>query len=47
MDWAGWALFGLSESLRLQNKKEEAASVQGEFQKAWEKADVTLSASRL
>lgn len=42
----GWALYGLSESLRLQNKKDEAAAVQAQFQKGWEKADVTLTASR-
>src|SRR5262245_2630488 len=42
----GWALYGLSESLRLQNRKEEADAAQAQFRKAWEKADVTLTASR-
>lgn len=42
----GWALFGLAESLRLQNKKDESDAVQARFRRAWEKADVSLSASR-
>jgi Tetratricopeptide repeat len=42
----GWSLFGLAQSLRAQGKTEEAAAVDARFQKAWARADVTLSASR-
>jgi tetratricopeptide (TPR) repeat protein len=41
----GWALFGLAESLRLQQKEDEAADVQARFAKAWEHADVKLTSS--
>jgi tetratricopeptide (TPR) repeat protein len=40
----GWALFGLHRSLLLQEKKAEAAKVQARFKKAFDKADVKLSA---
>ena len=42
----GWALFGLAQALRAQGKEAEAAEVDARFAKAWEGADVTLTASR-
>jgi tetratricopeptide (TPR) repeat protein len=42
----GWALFGLSQALRAQDLKQDAAKVEQRFKKAWAKADVTLTASR-
>jgi len=42
----GWALFGLAQALRAQNKKEEAAQIDARFREAWARADVTLTASR-
>ncbi len=42
----GWALFGLMQALKAQNKSEEAALVEARFKKAWARADVTLAASR-
>ena len=42
----GWALFGLMQALKAQGKNDEAALVDARFKKAWERADVTLSASR-
>ena len=42
----GWSLFGLARSLQAQGKAAEAAAVEARFQKAWARADVTLSASR-
>ena len=42
----GWSLFGLMQALKAQNKNDEAALVEARFKKAWERADVTLSASR-
>ena len=42
----GWALFGLLQSLRAQQKMDEAAIIEARFIKAWGRADVTLSASR-
>ncbi|HEX7295192.1 MAG TPA: hypothetical protein VF251_05525 [Pyrinomonadaceae bacterium] len=41
----GWALFGLSQSLRAQNRSAEAQKVEKSFQAAWKNADVTLKAS--
>lgn len=38
----GWALFGLEQSLRAQNKNHSAELVQREFQDAWKRADVKL-----
>jgi tetratricopeptide (TPR) repeat protein len=38
----GRMLFGLLESLKAQNKTEEASWVQKEYEAAWSKADVTL-----
>jgi predicted Zn-dependent protease len=42
----GWSLFGLAQSLRAQGKTADAAQVDGNFRKAWSKADVQLTASR-
>ncbi len=42
----GWSLFGLAQSLRAQGKKQEAAEVQQRFEKAWQHADVEITASR-
>ena len=42
----GWSLFGLLQSLRAQGKSEEAAVIEERFRKAWNRADVTLTASR-
>jgi len=43
----GWSLFGLRESLRAQRRGEEAAEVQRRFERAWARADVTLTSSRI
>lgn len=43
----GWALFGLQQALRAQNKAAEANIIEARFKKAWEHADITLSASRM
>ena len=43
----GWSLFGLLQSLRAQGKAEQAATVEKRFHKAWKRADVTLTASRI
>jgi tetratricopeptide (TPR) repeat protein len=42
----GWSLYGLAQSLKAQ-KKDEAAAVQAEFDKAWAKADMKISSSCL
>ena len=42
----GWALFGLMQALRAQNKTADAALIEARFTKAWARADVTLAASR-
>jgi tetratricopeptide (TPR) repeat protein len=42
----GWALFGLTQALKAQNRADDAALVESRFRKAWERADVTLTASR-
>ena len=43
----GWSLFGLRESLRAQRRADEAADVQRRFERAWARADVTLTSSRI
>jgi tetratricopeptide (TPR) repeat protein len=43
----GWSLFGLAQSLRAQGKAAEAAAVDARFRRAWARADVTLTSSRL
>ena len=42
----GWALFGLVQALKAQNKTDAAALAEARFKKAWERADITLTASR-
>jgi Flp pilus assembly protein TadD len=42
----GWSLFGLMQSLRAQGKEEQAVMIKKRFKKAWNQADVTLTASR-
>lgn len=42
----GHALFGLWQSLKMQNRASEAAEVKKRFEKAWVHADVELSSSR-
>lgn len=41
----GWALYGLSASLKAQGKSAEADQAARQFDSAWKKADVILSAS--
>lgn len=42
----GWALLGLTQSLRAQHKDDEAAATEGRFKQAWARADIALTASR-
>ena len=42
----GWALYGLLQALRGQGKIREADEVEARFEKAWSRADVTLTSSR-
>ncbi len=42
----GWALFGLTQRLRKQNKTGEAEAVEERFKKAWARADVALPSAR-
>ena len=41
----GWALYGLAQALKAQNKSAAAVKVNEEFKKAWSHADVSLTAS--
>jgi tetratricopeptide (TPR) repeat protein len=41
----GWALYGLTQSLTAQHKDAEAKAVRQRFDKAWQSADITLTAS--
>ncbi|WP_437579906.1 hypothetical protein [Sorangium sp. So ce887] len=43
----GWSLRGLEQSLRAQGREEEAAAAHERFERAWARADVQLSGSRL
>jgi tetratricopeptide (TPR) repeat protein len=43
----GWALFGLEQALRAQNKTADANAVRARFEKAWQYADVKLTSSVL
>ena len=43
----GWALFGLAESLQLQGKSAEAATVRARFRAIWAKADLQIKSSCL
>jgi tetratricopeptide (TPR) repeat protein len=42
----GWALYGLWQALRAQNKKDQAELVEARFNEAWARSDVKLNASR-
>jgi tetratricopeptide (TPR) repeat protein len=42
----GWTLYGLSQALRAQNKKDQAELVEARFNQAWARSDVKLNASR-
>lgn len=41
----GWALFGLAKSLSTQRRAAEAAQVRAEFDRAWKRADITLTST--
>jgi tetratricopeptide (TPR) repeat protein len=43
----GWSLFGLAQSLKLQNKTAEAVKVDERFKKMWRSADLKLTSSCL
>ena len=43
---SGWALFGLMQALRAQNKTADATLIEARFAKAWARSDVRLTASR-
>jgi tetratricopeptide (TPR) repeat protein len=43
----GWALFGLMQALRAQGRTDQASLVQQRFEKAWARADVKPTASRM
>jgi len=42
----GWSLFGLMKSLEAQGKTGQAEEIAQRFRKAWDRANVTLTASR-
>ncbi len=42
----GWSLYGLAESLRAQEREQEAAEVDERFRQAWARSDVFLTSSR-
>jgi len=42
----GYALLGLEQSLRAQNKDDEAETIAARFERAWARADVKLTTSR-
>ncbi len=41
----GWALYGLAQALKAQQKADAAAAVEEQFKQAWKDADMTLTAS--
>jgi tetratricopeptide (TPR) repeat protein len=43
----GWSLIGLQQSLEAQGKKDDAAAIKADLEKAWAGADVKLTASRM
>lgn len=43
----GWSLFGLSKALQAQGKRGEAELVEARYKKAWERADVAITDSRV
>ena len=42
----GWALFGVIQALKAQNKNDLASIAEARFKKAWSRADVQLASSR-
>ena len=42
----GWSLYGLMRSLEAQQRTAEAAAVRARFERAWQRADITLTSSR-
>jgi tetratricopeptide (TPR) repeat protein len=42
----GWSLYGLAQALRAQQKVAEADAIHARFERAWSRADVTITASR-
>jgi len=43
----GWSLFGLARSLEMQGRAAEAAEARRRFERAWQRADITLTSSRI
>jgi tetratricopeptide (TPR) repeat protein len=43
----GWSLFGLWKSLEAQGRTAEAQEARRRFEKAWARADITLTSSRI
>jgi tetratricopeptide (TPR) repeat protein len=43
----GWALYGLTKALEAQGKTEQAALIKQRFERAWSRADVKLTSSRM
>ena len=43
----GWSLFGLAKSLEAQQRSSEAQEVRRRFEKAWARADIQLTSSRI
>ena len=43
----GWSLFGLARSLEAQQRASEAAEARQRFEKAWARADIQLTSSRI
>ena len=43
----GWSLYGLAQSLRAQKREADASAVDARFAKAWQNADIKLTASRM
>ncbi len=43
----GWSLFGLAQSLEQQGRHADAEEVRERFRRAWARADVTLTSSRI
>jgi tetratricopeptide (TPR) repeat protein len=43
----GWSLYGLARSLEIQGRAQEAAEVRRRFERAWQRADITLTSSRI
>jgi hypothetical protein len=43
----GWSLFGLAQSLERQGRTAEANVIRGRFATAWQRADITLTSSRV